>query len=106
MENLVENPQPTVTGEEKLKFFTTKNPIWDHFSMHEASLKSFIVEKKSALLKRYHVELDLKYYGGKKEAGNLCSLLSEGVYFWLVFVMIFYTLILVIIVLKIFLVFF
>ena len=52
MENLVENPQPTVTGEEKLKFFTTKNLIWDHFSMHEASLKSFIVEKKRCPFKK------------------------------------------------------
>ena len=94
--NLVENPQPQVIDEEKIRFFTTKISIWDYFSMHEASYKSLSVEEKSAILKRYYVELDLKYCGGKKETDNLFSLLSEDVYFWLVFVMIFYTLILVI----------
>ena len=104
--NLTENPQPQVTDNEKLKFFTRKISIWDHFSIHEASYKLLSVEEKSALLKRYYVELDSKYYGGKKKTGNLCSFLSEDVYFWLVFVMIFYTLILAIIVLKIILTFF
>ena len=65
--SLVENPQPNMTDEEKLKFFITKISIWDHFSLHEAPYKSLSMEEKSAVLKRYYVELDLKYYGGKKE---------------------------------------
>ena len=69
--------------------------------MHEPSYKSLNTEEKTALLKRYYVELDSRYYG--KETGNFCSLLSADVYFWLVCVMIFYKLILVINVLKIFL---
>ena len=75
--------------------------IWNYFSMHEPSYKSLNTEEKTALLKRYYVELDSRYYG--KETGNFCSLLSADVYFWLVCVMIFYKLILVINVLKIFL---
>ena len=51
-------------------------------SMHEASYKSVSVDEKSALLKRYYIELDSKYYGGKKETDNFFSLLSEDVYFW------------------------
>lgn len=58
--------------EEKLKFFTSKISIWDHFSMHESSYKSLSTEEKTALLKRYYIELGSKYYG--KESGNLCSL--------------------------------
>lgn len=84
MENLlslVENLQATVIDEEKLKLFTTKISVWDHFSKHKASYKLLSVEEKSALLKRYYVELNLNYYGGKIETGKLCSLLSEDVYF-------------------------
>ena len=66
--------------------------------MHKSSYKLLSTVEKTSLLKRYHVELDSKYYG--KETSNLCSLLSEDVYFWLAFVMIFYSLILFIFVLK------
>ena len=104
MENLlslVENLHLQVLDEKKLKFFTSIITIWDHFPMREASYKSLSTEEKTALLKRYYVELDSRYYG--KETGYFCSLLSADVYFWLVCVMTFYMLILVIIVLKIFL---
>ena len=47
--NLTENPQPQVTDKEKLKFFTRKISIWDHFSIHEDSYKLLSVEEKSAL---------------------------------------------------------
>ena len=79
----------------------SKITIWDYLPMREPSYKSLNTEEKTALLKRYYVELDSRYYG--KETGNFCSLLSADVYFWLVCVMIFYKLILVINVLKIFL---
>ena len=62
MENLlslVENPRAQVLDEEKLKFFTSKISIWDHFSMHEVSYNSLSTEEKAALLKRYHLELEL-----------------------------------------------
>ena len=104
MENLfsiVENPRSQVLNEKKLKFFTSKITTWDQFSMHEASYRSLSTEEKTAFLKRYYVELNSRYYD--KETGNFCYLLSADVYFWLVCVMIFYTLILIIIVLKIFL---
>ena len=40
---LVENSEPQVIDQEKLKFFTTKISIWDHFSMHEASYKCLVL---------------------------------------------------------------
>ena len=43
---LVENSEPQVIDEEKLKFFTTKISIWDHFSMHEVSYKCLVFKKK------------------------------------------------------------
>ena len=48
---LVENSLPQVIDEEKLRLFTTKIYIYDHFSMDEASYKLLSVEEKSALLK-------------------------------------------------------
>ena len=69
--------------------------------MYEGSYKSLNTEEKTAFLERYYPELDSRYYGN--ETGNFCSLLSADVYFWLACVMIFYTLILVIVALKIFL---
>ena len=94
-------PHRQVLDEEKLKFFSSKISIWDHFSMDGASHKSLSTEEKTALVKIYYAESECKYYS--KETGNFCSLLSPDVYFWLVSVIIFYMLILVIIVLKIFL---
>ena len=47
------------------------------------SYKLLSIDDKSALLKRYYVELDSKYYD--IETGNLCSMLFEDVYFWFVF---------------------
>ena len=79
----------------------SKITIWDYLPMREPSYKSLNTEEKTAFLKRYYVELDSRYYG--KETVNFCSLLSADVYFWLVCAMIFYKLILVINVLKIFL---
>ena len=67
--------------------------------MHESSYKLLSTDEKTSLLKNFYVELNSKYHG--KETSNLCFLLSEDAYFWLDFVMIFYTLILVIIALKI-----
>ena len=94
-------PHRQVLDEEKLKFFSSKISIWDHFSMDGASHKSLSTEEKTALVKRYYVESECKYYC--KERSNFCSLLSPDIYFWLVSVIIFYMLILVIIVPKIFL---
>ena len=71
--------------------------------MYESSYNLLNTDEKSLLHKKYYIELDSKYYG--KEIGNLCSLLPEDVCFSLAFVMLLfcyvYTLILVIIVLKI-----
>ena len=67
--------------------------------MHESSYNLLNTDEKSLLHKKYYIELDSKYYG--KEIGNLCSLLPEDICFSLAFVMIVYTLIQVIIVLKI-----
>ena len=50
---LVENSLPQVIDEEKLRLFTTKIYIYDHFSTHEASYKLLSVEEKSSLLKRF-----------------------------------------------------
>ena len=50
---LVENSLPQVIDEEKMRLFTTKIYIYDHFSMDEASYKLLSVEEKSALLKRF-----------------------------------------------------
>ena len=35
--SLVKNPCPQVLDEKKIKFFTSRISIWDHFLTHEAS---------------------------------------------------------------------
>ena len=43
-------PHRQVLDEEKLKFFSSKISIWDHFSMDGASHKSLSTEEKTALV--------------------------------------------------------
>ena len=74
-----EDPRPQVIDEEKLKVFTLKISIWNHFSMLETSYHSLSKEEKTSLLKRYYADLDAKYYG------KFYSLSSEDclIFFWL-----------------------
>ena len=66
--SLVEKPQPEVSiDDEKLRFFISKIPIWDHFSLTEHAYRSSSVGEKTTLLNRYYRELYQKYYG----LGNL-----------------------------------
>ena len=62
---MLEDPRSSVlaTDEEKLKFFSSKVSIWDHFSISENSYKSFSVEERKSMLNRYYSELHQKYYG-------------------------------------------
>ena len=54
MENLlrlVENLHPQIIDEDRLKFFTLKILIWDHFSMLQTRYQSLSVEKKLPYLR-------------------------------------------------------
>ena len=66
--SLVEKPQPEVSiDKEKLRFFISKIPIWDHFYLTEHAYRSSSVGEKTTLLNRYYRELYQKYCG----LGNL-----------------------------------
>ena len=55
--SLVEKPQPEVSiDDEKLRFFISKIPIWDHFSLTEHAYRSSSVGEKTTLLNRYYTE--------------------------------------------------
>ena len=52
--------------EEKVKFFASKIPIWDSFSVSEATYQAYPVDEKSKLFGRYYSGLYEKYYSSGK----------------------------------------
>ena len=48
---------------EKVKFISSKIPIWDLFGVPQSSYLNLSVEEKSAMFKQYYEKLVSKYHG-------------------------------------------
>ena len=71
--SIVENSQPKIEIEkDKLIFFISKVPIWEHFGITKISHLSSTVDEKKILLNKYYSELYTKYYGTGKNLIFCC----------------------------------
>ena len=85
--SIVENSQPKIEIEkDKLIFFISKVPIWEHFGIRKISHLSSTVDEKKILLNKYYSELYTKYYGTGKNLIFFCLFFGLSLlfgFFWL-----------------------
>ena len=80
--SMVENSQQKVEiDRDKLNFFISKVPIWEHFGITKDSYLCSTVDEKEIMLKRYYSELCQKYYVTGKNLSFLHSVQGKKDFF-------------------------